>query len=177
MKKGRLNLLFLILILLSITSCLNKKNEANMNIIGSTIENINNSKYSGVEFNIEDEYCVGTINEYFKGYKNKVDFPYSLWITVETKDKNNDGHPTGEESFLFNQIEDGIIEKLDKKTPYCYIGHITRNGYREIMFYISDNSEVSKLIDTFIAENKYKRQIKYSIELDKNWESVSGFIE
>ena len=52
-----------------------------------------------------------------------------------------------------------------------------RNGYREIMIYISEKSTASKLINKFIAEDKFKRKIEYSIVSDKKWESVGGFIE
>jgi hypothetical protein len=96
---------------------------------------------------------------------------------VETRDKNENGHPTGEEAALFNNLEDSIISKMDKKTPYCFIGRTTRNGFKEIMFYVSDKDNAVKLIGEFVKEDRFKRKINYNIGLDKTWESVSGFIE
>ena len=166
-------------IFMTLFSCSNKKTEniTDNLVIGSTIENINSSQYSGFQFKIENEDCLATINQYFKGYKNKSNFPYSLWITVETKDKNENGHPTGEEAALFNNLEDSIISKLDKETPYCFIGRTTRNGFREIMFYVSDKDYADKLIGEFVKEDRFKRKVNYNIGPDKTWESISGFIE
>jgi hypothetical protein len=165
--------------IMTLFSCLNRKSEPKNDnlIIGSSIENINSSQYTGFKFNIENEVCLATINQYFKGYKYKSQFPYSLWITVETKYKNENGHPTGEEAALFNNLEDSIISKLDRKTPYCFIGRTTRNGYREIMFYVSDKEKAAELLNEFVNEDRFKRKIDFNIGLDKTWESVSGFLE
>ena len=167
------------LLLLILISCNSKEEENQMDkmILGSTVENINNSQYSVIRFKINDEECFATINQYFNNFKYKSDFPYSLWITVETKDKNTNGHPTDQEAELYNSLEDSIVLQFDTKTPYCYIGRTTRNGYREIMFYVSDRDLAAKLMDEYIKESKYDRKIEYDIRLDKNWESVSGLVQ
>ena len=167
------------LLLLILISCNSKEEENQMDkmILGSTVENINNSQYSVIRFKINDEECFATINQYFNNFKYKSDFPCSLWITVETKDKNTNGHPTDQEAELYNSLEDSIVLQFDTKTPYCYIGRTTRNGYREIMFYVSDRDLAAKLMDEYIKESKYDRKIEYDIRLDKNWESVSGLVQ
>jgi len=167
------------LLLLILISCNSKEEENQMDKmnLGSTLENISNSQYSVIRFQINDEECFATINQYFNNFKYKSDFPYSLWITVETKDKNANGHPTNKEAELYNDLEDSIVRQFDTKTPYCYIGRTTRNGYREIMFYVSDKDLVAKLMDDYVGKNKYDRKIEYDIILDKTWESVSGLIQ
>ena len=62
-------------------------------LVGSTLENINNSEHSVIQFQIDGKMCFATINQYFKNYNNKSDFPFSLWVTVETLEKNEEGHP------------------------------------------------------------------------------------
>jgi|WetSurMetagenome_2_1015567.scaffolds.fasta_scaffold17451_2 hypothetical protein len=167
------------LLLLILISCNSKEEENQMDkmILGSTVENINNSQYSVIRFKINDEECFATINQYFNNFKYKSDFPYSLWISVETKDKNTNGRPTDKEAELYNDLEDSIVRQFDTKTPYCYIGRTTRNGFREIIFYVSDRDLASTLMDVYIGENKYDRKIEYDIRLDKNWESVSGLVQ
>jgi hypothetical protein len=172
--------IIMITVLLSLFSCFSSKTENKTEknkIVGSTIENINNSPHSVITFQIENQTCFATINEYFKNYKFKSNFPYSLWITVETAEKNDKGHPTDKEASLFNDLEDSIIKILDKQTPYCFIGRTTRNGFREIMMYVSDKEKTTQLLNKFIAKNQFKRKIEFSIDKDENWKSVSGLIE
>ena len=92
-------------------------------------------------------------------------------------EKNENGHPIDKEAKLFNDLEDSIIKTVDKQTPFCFVGRTTRNGFREIMMYVSDKERTAELMDKFIAQDFFKRKIKYSIDRDESWTSVSGLIE
>ena len=167
-------------LILTLFSCMNKKSVNNSDtkeIIGSTFENINNSPHSVIRFQIDNQECFAIINEYFKNFKYKSNFPYSLWIKVETLEKNENGHPIDKEAKLFNDLEDSIIKTFDNKTPFCFIGRTTRNGFREIMIYVTDKEKAIELMDKFIAQDSFKRKIEYSIDKDESWTSVSGLIE
>ena len=156
-------------------SCGQRTNDSQ--IIGSTIENINNSEWSVAEFWVDDEKCFVSVNQYFQNYPSQSNFPYCLWITVGTKEQNDNGHPTSDEAQLFNQLEDSVILQLDGKTPYCFIGRTTMNGYREIMIYVSDKEASSELLNNFIKTNQFGRTIEFEISPDESWNSVSGLIE
>jgi hypothetical protein len=151
-----------------------KKNTLTINL-GSTIQNINSAEHVLLEFEVEHKTCYALINQYFKAYKYKSDFPFSLWITVETKNKNSNGHPTEGEALLFNQIEDSLIAKLEAVTQFCFIGRTTRDGYREIMFYGADGKKLLEIMNTFVHENPFDRIITFEIDDDDTWENVSGF--
>jgi hypothetical protein len=143
--------------------------------LGSTLKNINEAEHRLVEFEVENKACFALINQNFRGYKNKKDFPFSLWITVETKNKNPNGHPIESEALLFNKIEDSLIGMLAGSTPFCFIGRTTRDGYREIMIYGSDRGKLSEIMNRFVRENTFRRNITFQIDDDDSWESVSGF--
>jgi|GEM_PF-6610943 len=146
-------------------SCDSKKTDKEIqakptdNIVGSTLDNINNSEHSIVQFQIDGEVCFATINQYFKDFKNKNSFPLSLWVTVETLEKNDKGHPVDSEATLFNNLEDSLILKFVSKTPFCYIGRTTRDGYRELMFYVVNKEKATEIMNTFIRENIFKRRL------------------
>lgn len=168
-------------LLSSLFSCVNKNTDNSTqtkkvdSIIGSTIENIDNSQHTVIQFEIDNKLCFATINQFFKNYKDKNSFPFSLWITVETLDKNENGHPTGEEAFLFNNLEDSIISHFASRTPFCFIGRTTRDGYREIMIYVADKDKATETMNSFVKENTFNRKITFEIGPDPTWESVSGF--
>ena len=183
--------LLIIASLFSVYSCSSKKNNASISAlskdtllrpiqdssIGSNLDNINNSTHEVVEFKIEEKPCIAIINQYFKKYSYKKSFPFSLWITVETKEKNENGHPIPTESSLFNTLEDSLINSFISKTPFCYIGRTTRDGFREVMIYVSDKNKASEIMKTFIQNNSFNREIRFMIDPDPTWQSVSGFIE
>jgi hypothetical protein len=176
----KLKVIIMATFLSSLFSCGNKKSEnseqsKSVNTpVGSTWDNINNSEHSVVQFEVDGKLCFATINQYFKNYKNKGDFPFSLWVKVETRDKNNEGHPVDEEAVLFNSLEDSLIETFISKTAFCYIGRTTRDGYRELMFYVTDKGKATEIMNEFVKKDTFKRRIEFTVDPDATWESVSG---
>lgn len=183
--------LLIITLLFSIYSCRSKNSDTSTpalskdtvlkpiqdSSIGSTPDNINNPNYAVIEFKIEEKLCIAIINQYFKNYSYKKSFPFSLWITIETKEKNENGHPLPAEGILFNTLEDSLVNSFISKTPFCYIGRTTRDGYREVMIYVSDKTKASEIMKAFIQHNSFNRKIEFAIDPDPTWESVAGFIE
>jgi hypothetical protein len=176
--------ILVLFLLLASLSCGNKTNPDKKNAsahedksMGSTLENINTSEYSVVHFKEEDELCFATVNHFFKDYGSKVKFPFSLWVTVETAGKNVKGHPDDAEAALFNNVEDALINKFITTMPFCYIGRTTRNGYREIMFYVSDKDKATSLMNDFIRDNTFGRKINFEITSDPMWQTVEGLFQ
>ena len=177
-----MNKIIIATLLCTLFSCFNKKTDnfsetkSADSHFGSTKENISNSKYSVLQIQIDDKICFATINQSFKNFDNKNSFPLSLWVTVETKEKDESGHPLEIEATLFNKLKDELIDYfISKKMPFCYIGKTTRDGYRELMFYVSNEDQTTVLMNSFIKENKFNRKIEFAIDSDPTWESVSVF--
>lgn len=175
----KLKVIIMATFLSSLFSCSKKSDNSEQSkstetAVGSTWDNINNSEHSVVQFEVDGKLCFATINQYFNNYENKKDFPYSLWVTVETRDKNDKGHPVDEEALLFNNLEDSLIESFISKTPFCFIGRTTRDGYRELMFYVADKAKATEIMNKFVEKDEFKRGIEFKIDPDATWESVSG---
>ena len=145
--------------------------------INATMKNIDSAEYSVREFEVKGKLCFATINESFKNFPRKKEFPLSLWITVETKNRNVNGHPTDEEATLYNNLEDSLLHHLATRVPLCYIGRTTRDGYREVMFYVPDKAEAERAMNAFVNGNRFQRKITFTIGPDTLWESVSGFYQ
>jgi hypothetical protein len=84
-----------------------------------------------------------TANYAYKDYKFKSDYPWFLWIEIETKDKNKNGHPTSDEAKFLNQMEDLIDAELKKVCTSHYIARTTLNGSRELLYYVDDPEKAS----------------------------------
>jgi hypothetical protein len=129
----KLQVIIMATFLSSIFSCGNKNSDnseqtkSKKTLVGSTLDNINNSEHSVIQFQVDGKLCFAAINQYFKNFENRSDFPFSLWVTVETRDKNDEGHPVDTEAILFNSLEDSLIENFVAKTHFALLegGHVT----------------------------------------------------
>lgn len=143
----------------------------------STARDIGKPDFKALKFEYEGKPCIAVINNRYASFKNKRTFPISLFITVTTVDKDEDGHPQSNEAKAFITLHDQILNSLDSVTHYCYIGHTTMTGYRDIMLYIKreDEKQVTALLNNYKSQNKRFKSFVY--EKDENWEAVADFYE
>jgi hypothetical protein len=130
-------------------------------------------KFRTLEFVMDGKPCIALINLGYKDFKKKKDFPLSVFITINTVEKDSVGHPTEKEAKIFNALESKILAKLAFET--CYIGQTTMYGYRDLIFYIAakDQKKVTQLLKSM--KQKETRIKSYTFENDPEWESVSEF--
>jgi hypothetical protein len=134
--------------------------------------------FTTLKFEAEGKPCVALINNRYIGFKEKSKFSLSLFIMVNTIDKNKDGHPNEKETLIFNAIQTEIISELSNVLgPYCYVGTTTMPGYRDILLYINPGDR-EKAIDILNKlKDKHSRVETLSFEEDTEWEAVASFYE
>lgn len=135
-------------------------------------------KFTTLKFEAEGKPCIALINNRYIGYKEKAKQSLSLFIMVNTIEKNKDGHPLEKESEIFNTLQTEIISELSKDLgPYCYVGTTTMPGYRDILLYISpaDQEKASSILKEI--KDKNGRLDSISFEEDPEWEAVASFYE
>jgi hypothetical protein len=135
-------------------------------------------KFTTLKFEAEGKPCVALINNRYIGFKEKSSFSLSLFITVNTLEKNKDGHPVEKEIEIFNKLQTDIISGLSRELgTYCYVGTTTMPGYRDILLYITpkDRLKAGDILKKFKDENS--RLDSISFEDDPEWEAVASFYE
>lgn len=173
-------LLLALTLLLTINSCKGGKKPETASLyipINQDSTAIGKPDFKTLKFEYEGKPCISVINNRYASFKNKSSFPLSLFITVTTIDKDENGHPQGNEAKAFNTLHDEILNSLDSLTDYCYIGHTTMNGYRDIMLYIKtqDEKQITALLNNYKNQNKRFKSFVY--EKDETWEAVADFYE
>jgi len=102
----------------------------------------------------------------------------SLFITVNTVDKNKDGHPLEKEIEIFNKLQTDIISDLSKELgTYCYVGTTTMPGYRDILLYIAPDDRLKASDILTKIKDKNIRVDSISFEEDPEWDAVASFYE
>jgi hypothetical protein len=170
------NIYLLFLCILPLVSCsqINKKENSN-----EAITNALNGEdvFTSLQFEKDGKPCVAVINKQYKDFKNKSTFSLSLFLLVNTLEKDKMGHQTEKEAVVFHELQTSIIRQLSAEFAFCHVGTTTMNGYRDIILYINskDQEKAVAVLNKLKAENK--RFESYTFEPDPEWEAVASFYE
>lgn len=124
-----------------------------------------------------DGWGLATINKKYNNYPNKSFFPWHVLIELEIVDKNDNGHPIDTENEKLIQLEDEILEFLKQKHAVHFLGRVTRNSSRDLLYYIDSPKFEQVEVNTFCDNIMKERGINFSMEKDPKWTAVSGFLE
>ncbi len=170
------NIYLLMLCVLPFTSCSQSYKTENINQPGSKISKPEDI-FTTLKFEVDGKPCLAVINNDFKDFKGKSDYSLSLFLMVNTIEKDTNGHPTEKESGIFHELQSRIIKGLGLNVPHCHAGTTTMNGYRDIMLYIrpADQDKAVTILNKIKEENP--RFKSYTFEPDPEWEAVASFYE
>lgn len=132
--------------------------------------------YSIFKLDMEDGLAFATVNTGYNDYPNKGHFPWCAQIVISIHGKNDNGHPTDEESVVLNDLESKITEFLKMTQTVHPVGRVTRNGERDIIYYIDEPRLDQKETKEFFDEINAVRNLNLTVERDPKWEFVSAFI-
>jgi len=166
-------LLFCFIPLISCSQSNKKENTNNVTPIALKPEDT----FTTLQFELDGKPCLAVINKQYKDFKNKSQFPLSLFLLVNTLEKDKMGNPTEKETAIFHELQTTIIQKLSAEFTFCHVGTTTINGYRDIIFYINSKNQdkVVAVLNKLKAENQ--RFKSYTFEVDPEWEAVASFYE
>jgi len=166
----------LLLCLFPLMSCSqNKTSDSSTAINGKLLPEQN---FTTLKFEAEGKPCIALINNRYIDFQEKSKFSLSLFIMVNTIEKNKIGHPEEKETEIFNTLQTKVISELSKVLGiYCYAGTTTMPGYRDILLYIkSEDREKAKNILKKLKEQNSRIET-ISFEEDAEWEAVASFYE
>lgn len=126
---------------------------------------------------LKDGWALATINTKYGYYPNKRFFPWLVLIEVEIIDQNENGHPTGQDAEKLMKVETEVIEFLERQNTVHFIGRVTRNGFRDLIYYIDDPKFNQAAIDSICNKIRSERSINFSIDRDPAWTGASAFLK
>jgi len=171
--------LLLLLIILYFTACGNGYNSSALKQqqLALKADSVSKQRFKTLEFMVDDKRAFATIDTRYTDFKDKKEFPLSLFITINTLEKDSDGHPVKKEAETQSHIETEVIKELDRSLISAFIGRTTMNGYRDLIFYIK-SSDQKKVTDLLIRlQKKHSRIKEFVFEEDPEWEAVADFYE
>ena len=117
------------------------------------------------------------INKSYDNYPNKKYFPWWIQVTLELKEIDDRKMPTESEAKILNELEDKIEKFVTEKHKTHFIGRVTQNGFRDIIFYVDQPRFDQNKTNNFFDQIQEIRRINFTMEKDIHWNNVSGLIK
>lgn len=111
----------------------------------------------------------------FAKFPQKENYPWLLEIKIYFE-ANESGLVDGEEGDILNKFEDILDQKNKENPPTYFVGRITWNGIRTLLYYVIDPKATADLLDNIIETGQYPREFEFKIEKDQEWKGVSKII-
>lgn len=119
----------------------------------------------------------GAINFNLKGFGNKEFFGWFCSLIIQYDNVRPDGLPVEEEMTATRDFEEKVCEMItgnDKRHPnVLFLGDLTWNGTRQMMWRVSDPEPVHALLGNIINRGDYPRHFSYEIVKDPEWEQTA----
>ncbi|MCB0538722.1 MAG: DUF695 domain-containing protein [Bacteroidetes bacterium] len=122
-------------------------------------------------------FGVSNINKSYDNYPNKKYFPWWIQVTLELVDTDDRKMPTDSEAQILNELEDKIEKFIKEKHKTHFIGRVTQNGFRDIIFYVDQPRFDQEKTNLFFDKVQEQRRVNFNMEKDINWNNVGGLIK
>jgi hypothetical protein len=116
------------------------------------------------------------IDSTLRDKKSRTGFSWFLSISTPLKDPTTDGLTTIEEASELNDWEDLLEKNSLGDYRFVFVGRVTWNGTRQLLFYLDKSEGVETKLKKF-AHDFPKRVFDFQCQRDERWEKVNGYLE
>ena len=129
--------------------------------------------YSVLNFKQDELPGVAVINTGLRGFEPKEVFAWHLSIMLDFENLIENGMPNKDDRTLAENFEDElapeIIGESIEKPNALYLGRITWNETRELIWRVYNPEPINDLLQEIINEKEYPLEFDYRIDHDKDW--------
>ena len=129
-------------------------------------------RHTIVEFKQNDLPGVATINSALVEFEPKVAFGWHLSIMIAAEELGNNKLPTLDEQNVLDKFEDELASLIKTNGNALFLGRVTNDGWRELIYRIYDPEPVNEYLQRLISSKKHLRPFDFRIDPDENWEKA-----
>lgn len=115
-----------------------------------------------------------TIDSRFRDPRLRAGLPWFLGVSTVLKSPTSDGFTTNEEATELNDWEDSFEQAALNGCRFAYVGRVTWNGRRELLYYLDSTDCASPKIRSFTSDHP-SRKFDFKFERDDRWEKVGEY--
>ena len=133
-------------------------------------------RHTIVEFKQNGLPGVATINSALVEFEPKVVFAWHLSIMINAQGLEDNKMPTPDEQKVLDKFEDELAPIIKANGNALFLGRVTNDGWRELIYRIYDPEPVHEYLQGLISSKKHLRPFDYRIDPDENWEKAQWHI-
>ena len=130
-----------------------------------------------VEFKQNDLPGIAIINSALVEFEPKVVFAWHLSIMIEAQELGENNMPTPDEQKTLYQFEDEMVPSIKANGNAVFLGRVTNDGRRELVYRIYDPEPVNEYLQGLISSKTHLRPFDYRIDPDENWEKAQWHLK
>ncbi len=135
----------------------------------------NGGSFSVLQGEVDGRPMIAMIDMGLRGYKEKSTVPWFLSLSTPLVNPTADGLPTKGDSKNLDEWEDAVEKELIGEGRFTFVGRVTRNGHRELLYYIhqpaTSTKKLQRLIDAHLT-----RPFAFRYERDDKWEKANYWL-
>ena len=132
----------------------------------------NEGTFSVLQSEMDGHPLIAVVDMGLRGYTEKSSVPWFLSVSTPLVSPTSDGLPTRADANNVNEWEDGIEQELRGEGRFVYVGRVTWNGHRELLYYVAQPEASTKKLQRLIDRRAW-RPFAFRCERDDKWEKVS----
>lgn len=119
---------------------------------------------------------VGCLDVAYRNYSFQPEVPWLLNLTVKMEKDNGTGGPTPEEGKILDEFEDILSEKFRTLTRVHWVGRLTYDGVRDLMWQIDNPEPIHAYLQEMIEQVDNLRHFEYGILQNPQWETFHAIL-
>lgn len=131
-------------------------------------------QFALIETDFDGYPLIANINRALRGYDQKKATPWFLSISIPLSSATEAGLPTKKEADDLNAWETKVEGKITVG-PFVFVGRVTWNGNRELLYYVQEPESVARNLQILI-DSRSTRPFAFRCERDQDWLKVSVYL-
>jgi uncharacterized protein DUF695 len=119
-----------------------------------------------------DGSLIATIDVGLRGFESKAALPWFLGLSTPLIEPTKNGLPTAGDSIALDDWEALVEKRIDPVRQFVYVGHVTWNGSREVLYYIDGVEPATSLLRK-LRDDHVTLPFAFRCERDDAWDNVS----
>ena len=131
--------------------------------------------FSVLQGNVDAHPMFAMIDMGLRDSPERQSLPIFLSISTPLINPTSDGLPTKNDEDSLNSWEDAVEARLQSAGRFVFVGRVTWNGHRELLYYLATQQPASDNLKT-LADARSTRPFAFASERDEKWTKASFWL-
>lgn len=131
--------------------------------------------FSVIQGEVDGRPLVAMIDMGLRELPDKQGLSFFLSLSTSLISPTSEGLPTRSDADSLNTWEDAVEERLRSAGTFVFVGRVTWNGHRELLYYVGNQQPTIETLKT-ISDVHSTRPFAFICERDDEWERIGAWL-